>query len=209
MGNHTMTSCDKYRPTNTQLWRLSLELPGESFTNITFGYSWDAPRGLRHHDCCKWPGAEGTPDHQQQLEPCCLFCDDRLHASEHYLSTHIRNWHYIYAIIIIIIIIIRHQVHITQDTYRVTTIKRAMPERGREVGNPLVSLLLVGSSSHTDNAQWRSYCILPGYPKFISDTMSHKNDVIDWTWAKIWSHGPWYCRLGKHGLTLLPAWIFL
>ena len=115
----------------------------------------------------------------------------------------------LYAIIIIIIIIIRHQVNITQDTYRVTTIKRAMPERGREVGNPLVSLLLAGSSSHTDNAQWRSYCILPGYPQFINDTMSHKNDVIDWTWAKIWSHGPWYCRLGKHGLTLLPAWIFL
>ena len=36
--------------------------------------------------------------------------------------------------------------------YAITTIKQTMIERGREVGNPLVPLLLVGSSSHNDNA---------------------------------------------------------
>ena len=40
-----------------------------------------------------------------------------------------------------------HITHITQHTYRVTTIKHTMLGRSREVNNPLIPLLLVGSSS--------------------------------------------------------------
>ena len=42
--------------------------------------------------------------------------------------------------------------YVTQRTYRITTIKQAMLEEGRWVGNPPVPLLLAISSSHRDNA---------------------------------------------------------
>ena len=42
--------------------------------------------------------------------------------------------------------------HVTQRIYRITAIKQAMLKAVRWVGNPHVLLLLVGSSSPTDNA---------------------------------------------------------
>ena len=39
--------------------------------------------------------------------------------------------------------------------YRFVVIKQIILERGVKVGNPFVSLLLTGSSSHDDNATWQ------------------------------------------------------
>ena len=66
--------------------------------------------------------------------------------------------------------------HVTQRTFRVAAIERAVLDRCREIGNPLVSLLLAGLSSYGENYQYNV--------KFIHND---KNPVI---WEN-YSHGMW------------------
>ena len=67
-----------------------------------------------------WRGAQQAPGHEQP--PCWLHCDKR-------------HW---------------YKDGITQHIYRVTVIKSPMLERDLRVCNPLISLLIAGSSSHDD-----------------------------------------------------------
>ena len=79
------------------------------------------PTSLRHNDGCRCPGVRYVQDHQ--------------HAPHQQFSElKIPQWRI-------------H--HITQFRYCITKIKKNGRERGWEVGNPLTSLFLSGSPSHS------------------------------------------------------------
>ena len=84
-----------------------------------------------------------------------------------------------------------HVDHIFWYTYCITAIKQTIFKRGQEVGNPLVSLLLVGSFSHAGN-----------------NSCMAEQGLSQWEICNMYSYwlGPCSAIYRKQGLILLSIW---